>query len=888
MDESPQKQDTPVAKDVVIPEGFPYEVFKSTQKALQPQPQRGIVFEDRKHRNAAFISKGLTKPGKISYDTLRRAANSVHVARICINVLKEKITKTKWTIKSRDPLKKVNEKEAEEVRNLLDYPNQNSETFRTLLDKMLEDLLVLDAVSIEKTRYPNGKLAELYFVDSATIRPVYDELGNQDVEIPLKTAKDGDTFLPVSYVQVLDNSQYGGPESGEIVAAWPKKDFIHFHMHPQGAMEAYGYGLSPLEGVLSVVANLLNADNYNSTYFEEGSFPPIILQLVGQVSQRDLEAYREYLIQELTGNFHRPAIMAGTSEAKVIDLKSDSNRDMQFMEYTMFLAKLMCAAMGLSPQDIGLTDDVNRSTSETMEDLSNQKGYSSILDLFKEIINTQIIWRDFGYKDIEFDWVAQDSLDPDKASVIYDTALKNGTLTINEVRQKNGDMPFGEWADEPMMLGSEGYKPLLAPTAEEEGQSEEGEEAEAVMNGEKPYDEMGTDDVEGTAMEKSRSKTMYISRTVENAAEIIAWAKEQGFKTTIPEKEMHVTIAFSKKPVNWDDIPLKDGQLRIETSGRYVSPLGPNGAIVLGFKSEKLQNRWSDILNAGASWDFPEFNPHITITFDASGVDTAMVKPYLGPIVLGAEVRTQVELDWMEGVTEKMHKAIFTQMNHKTWMDDRGYSQPFIYTDIITGKGMVFKPPVAVNLQSQELEQELTAELGARGLNVHPVVKMTFVEVRNFLAAMPDVLVEFDKYVNMTSEYDSEKWRAKFGGSRKFAYYLTTEYIDGYTLSNPLLLADMKRDPNSYRRAISDLANLWKEEKNLVLGDRRADQYIIGNDKRAYGIDYQFKGDVDRWERSKNAIRDALALVPELALYFDERLKAKQSFVSKVIKTFTR
>lgn len=707
---------------LVIPQGFPEEVFKAVQKGLKPDKSRAIVFENEKQRNATFIQKGLTKPGKISYDTLRRASYSVHVARICINVLKSKITKTPWVIKSRDPLKPVDEEEKKKVEDLFNYPNRNSETFRTLLDKMLEDLLVLDAVSIEKTRYPNGDIAELHFVDSATIRPVYDQYGNQDVEIPLTTVH-GNELLPVSYLQILNNSQYGGPESGDVIAAWPKKDMIHFHMHPQGAMEGFGYGLSPIEGVLSVVANLLNADNYNSTYFEEGSFPPIVLHLAGQISQRDAEAFREYMYQEMTGNFHRPAFMAGGEKMEVIDLKSDSNRDMQFMEYTIFLAKLMCAAYGLSPQDIGLTDDVNRSTSETMEDLSNQKGYGSILDLIRGVFNQQIIWKDFGFEDLEFDWVAQDSTEPDVASQIYDRELKNGTATINEIREQQGKTPYAKWADEPMILTTDGYKPLLAAPEEEEEDEEEDEDA--VVAGEKPY-------------------------------------------------------------------------------------------------SDK------------------------------------------------------------EDVT-KMRKAILTIGNHKTWADDRGYSQPFIWMDVLSGYGQVIKPPAAVNLQSQDLEIELTHELEGKGFNVKPVNKMSYVEMVEMLRLRPDVLIEFEKYCNMTPEYDSEKWKVKFGGSRKFAYYLVSEYVDGYSLSNPLLLADMKRDPNSYLQAAKDLGRLWKVEKAMVLGDRRADQYIIGHDKRAYGIDYQFKGDFGRWERSKDAIEECLSDIPELLEAFKGEVAKKG--LAKTIKS---
>ena len=70
---------------------------------------------------------------------------------------------------------------------------------------------------------------------------------------------------------------------------------------------------------------------------------------------------------------------------------------MQFFEYTNFLVKMLCAAMGMAPEDIGLTDTTgSKNVAENQKDISEQKGYSSTLDLFKQIINQEIIWKDFG------------------------------------------------------------------------------------------------------------------------------------------------------------------------------------------------------------------------------------------------------------------------------------------------------------------------------------------------------------------------------------------------------------------------------------------------------------------------------------------------------------
>jgi hypothetical protein len=156
------------------------------------------------------------------------------------------------------------------------------------------------------------------------------------------------------------------------------------------------------------------------------------------------------------------------------------------------------------------------------------------------------------------------------------------------------------------------------------------------------------------------------------------------------------------------------------------------------------------------------------------------------------------------------------------------------------------------------------------------------------LREFPDLAREFDKYIAVSGNYDSAKWRAKFGGSRLFDYYLVSDYIDGYALSNPLLIADMTRDPDSYKEAVRDLAFLWTKEKGMVLGDRRADQYIIGHDKRAYGIDYQFMGDVGRWEKTKDSIKDELVKIPELLALFEREIKAPTNIIGKIIKNIIR
>lgn len=153
-------------------------------------------------------------------------------------------------------------------------------------------------------------------------------------------------------------------------------------------------------------------------------------------------------------------------------------------------------------------------------------------------------------------------------------------------------------------------------------------------------------------------RPLYVYRKVTNAAEILAWAKEQGFATTLPADDMHVTIAYSRQPVDWmkagtDWAQKADGTLIVEPGGARLIEQFDGGAVVLLFNSSALSSRHYWIKEAGASWDYPDYQPHITITYDAGDVDLASVKPYRGAIELGPEVFEALDESWKTRIREE-------------------------------------------------------------------------------------------------------------------------------------------------------------------------------------------------------------------------------------------
>lgn len=154
------------------------------------------------------------------------------------------------------------------------------------------------------------------------------------------------------------------------------------------------------------------------------------------------------------------------------------------------------------------------------------------------------------------------------------------------------------------------------------------------------------------AVGDAEPRTLYVSRKVLNAADIIEWAKGQGFTTTLDVADLHVTVAYSRTPLDW----MKVGETWEETV--EIAPGGPRlmeqfgEARVLLFASSSLKWRHEGIKDAGASWDHPDYQPHITISYDPQSPELAAVAPYTGKIVLGPEIFAEVDEDWAEKAKE--------------------------------------------------------------------------------------------------------------------------------------------------------------------------------------------------------------------------------------------
>jgi len=152
---------------------------------------------------------------------------------------------------------------------------------------------------------------------------------------------------------------------------------------------------------------------------------------------------------------------------------------------------------------------------------------------------------------------------------------------------------------------------------------------------------------------KAVPKTLYVHRPLLNALEVVTWAKANGFPTTLAPADMHVTIAFSRDVVDWSTLAPRTDSVQVAAGERSLEVLGiEKDAVVLRFASNELAARWQEFKDAGASWDWPGYKPHITISYNGKDVDLDKIAPYAGPLHFGPEVFAEVKEDWKDNVAE--------------------------------------------------------------------------------------------------------------------------------------------------------------------------------------------------------------------------------------------
>lgn len=346
---------------------------------------------------------------EIGFDQLRGFADGYDLARIIIETRKDQMARQLWDIVPRE--KGATSKDPKTVERIAaakaffrkpDKVNYWHDWLRTLL----EDLLVIDAVSIYKRRNLDGSLFALQPIDGATIKRVIDDHGNT----PLAPAP--------AYQQVLHGMPAVDYSTAELVYA------------PRNVRAHKVYGFSPIEQVVMTISIALKRQISQLQYFTEGSLPDALIGVPSTWTPEQIRAFQTWFNSVLFGDTgaRRGALFVPGEVAKGLVQTKEVNLFGQAEEW---MARVICYAFGVSPTP--LVSQVNRATAESAIWEAISDGLAPIQVWVKGLID-RVLEEEFGSDDLEFEWIDDDIQDPLEKAKVLELQVKTGIMTINEAR----------------------------------------------------------------------------------------------------------------------------------------------------------------------------------------------------------------------------------------------------------------------------------------------------------------------------------------------------------------------------------------------------------------------------------------------------------------------
>jgi hypothetical protein len=182
-------------------------------------------------------------------------------------------------------------------------------------------------------------------------------------------------------------------------------------------------------------------------FFKHSNVPPAIFNMGKNISNEQRTAFQVRWDNEVVGKgLHRMMFLNGADTPEYIPIRNQNSRDMQMMEYLKWTLSIKCACYQISPQDIGFTQDFHRTTAQTQKEITKERGIKNLLSLLETYFNTEIVKKEFPFKDVKFQWQGIDLSDETVQSNIDIADINNGVISRNDRRKRLG-MPAIEGGD---------------------------------------------------------------------------------------------------------------------------------------------------------------------------------------------------------------------------------------------------------------------------------------------------------------------------------------------------------------------------------------------------------------------------------------------------------
>jgi len=365
------------------------------------------------------------EPGQVSFQTLASIVESYDIAQMCINRRIDDMRSLDWSVIAAPGVKEDVSGQIDQATRLLRRPDGTT-PWDSWLAEFLRDVLRFDAGTLYRERTMDGKVAGLSVISGQSIMPLVDYYGR----VPKAPAP--------AYVQFMNGLPWDWMSAEDLV-------YLPYWPSPESS-----YGNPPIEWMLLTANTDIRFQWHFLQYFTEGSVPAGFMEAPPDVSnpQQVLEfqeSWDAFLLGEQAKKTQLRWVPAGSRYTPSKDAAFDSS----FPEY---LIRKTCAAFSVTPNDLGFTTEVNRSTSEAQMEIQQRVTTKPFVKYVEGIIN-DFIQLDMELPMVEFSLDeggnTEDSVNTAKARQIY---VDMGALSVDEVREQGLGLPVDPSAMTPRYI----------------------------------------------------------------------------------------------------------------------------------------------------------------------------------------------------------------------------------------------------------------------------------------------------------------------------------------------------------------------------------------------------------------------------------------------------
>ncbi len=307
--------------------------------------------------------------GFTPFDQLLNLAAFYDVAAMCIDSRTETILAGEWSIAPKDKNRKDLDGETQYATKFWSKPDQRHD-YASWMTMAIYDMFAIDALTIYPRPNRGGDLYALELIDGATVKPLLDDEGRTSAYQQIIWG-----YPLTDYQRAFEGND---PKAAEKFPTYSAQELIY---RRRWMRTRSPYGFPPTEKIVLRINTALRKQTFDLAYFTDGNIPDMMAwPPEGALNPEEVKKFEDWFNAVLEGSdTARRKMRFLPWPANVKELKPYSYSK----ELDEWMFRLTCAMFGVAPQELGITEGVNRSSAEFQENLTMRRGFKPLANWFK-------------------------------------------------------------------------------------------------------------------------------------------------------------------------------------------------------------------------------------------------------------------------------------------------------------------------------------------------------------------------------------------------------------------------------------------------------------------------------------------------------------------------